>query len=243
MFLESIEKSENEYNEIEQSDINNFIFELRSIRKIGNNSIRTYLFALKAFKEFFSLKFKIEFGKLEKKIPQFLNEFEIQRILETARDRNERDYVIIRFLISSGVRIDELINLRTENLGREIRVKGKGNKERIIFIDEETEKILNEYIRKNKIKGFLLEKNGKKLTARAIQLIVKKNAQKASIEKKVTPHTLRHTFATTLLEKGANIMIIKDLLGHESVTTTQIYTHTSNLKKKEIYERSHPFSS
>jgi integrase/recombinase XerD len=147
-------------------------------------------------------------------------------------------------LHASGLRVSELVNLNRDSI-EENRIhveSGKGKKDRVAYLDNGILDLLQVYLsgRTDEDPALFVNRKDTRLTDRYVEMLVKKYAKRAGIKKKVTPHTLRHTFATHLLENGANIMVIKDLLGHASLSTTQIYTHVTDEHKKEIYERSHP---
>ena len=199
---------------------------------------------------------KIEIGKNPSHEIEFLDSGELDRLLEAASGqdiKSLRDRSILELLFSAGLRVSELISINRDqiNLARqEFSVKGKGDKIRIVFISntakEALEKYLNKrmdidpalFVRFSKKKKTEAEKN-KRLTPRSIQRIVKYYAAKAGIVKDVHPHTLRHSFATDLLANGADIRSVQTMLGHSSITTTQIYTHITNQQLKEIHKKFH----
>lgn len=192
----------------------------------------------------------IEYPFVAKKLPEFLTGNEIKKILDVKfSDKDEfenvRNKAIMELLYSSGLRISELASLKLENFNFEvnfIRIRGKGLKERITPFGIPIKELLREYMplrrefdRYNK--GYLfISKKGTPLTRQALWKIIKKAALLANIEKNITPHMLRHTFATHLLEGGADLRSIQQMLGHSSISTTEIYTHTSvgHLKKQHM---------
>lgn len=205
------------------------------------STICTYASILKMFFEFLGRKDLISeviFPKQEKKLPDVLTKDEVNKLLQNAS--NKRDLAIIRLLYASGLRVSELVALDRDSIeGNQIRVRsGKGKKDRVVYIDDGTVRILNEYLNEKKDGSDKLFE----ITVRNIQKIVKKTAERAGIKKKVSPHVLRHSFATHLLENGADIVVIRDLLGHTNLSTTQIYTHVTDEHRKETYQRSHPLS-
>jgi len=149
-------------------------------------------------------------------------------------------------LYSTGIRVGELTSLKIGDIDffqELIKVKGKGKKERIVPIGSYALKALIEYIEKRpdkKEKNVFLNKYGKPLTERSVERIIDKYSKKAGIGKKITPHTFRHTFATHMLDRGADLRTVQELLGHERITTTQIYTHLTVEKLKEFYNKTHP---
>lgn len=202
---------------------------------------------------------KIELGKTKERQVEFLQPEEIGRLLSAASNNNFsdlRDRAILELLFSTGLRVSEISGLNRENVNLkagEFSVRGKGDKIRLVFISDSAKKALADYLdkRKDSDPAFFVrlrkEKGGNaknkketlRLTPRSIQRIVKKRAIKAGIVKKVTPHTLRHSFATDLLINGADIRSVQEMLGHSSITTTQIYTHITNRHLKDIHKKFH----
>ncbi|NTV40659.1 MAG: tyrosine-type recombinase/integrase [Candidatus Moranbacteria bacterium] len=201
---------------------------------------------------------KIEIGKNPSHEIEFLDADEIQRLFDSANGRNLkslRDRCILELLFSAGLRVSELTNLDRDqiNLDRqEFSVKGKGDKIRIVFVSDNAKYFLEKYLSKridldpalfiHVSKKKTLDASGegnKRLTPRSIQRIVKFYAAKAGIVKDVHPHTLRHSFATDLLSNGADIRSVQTMLGHASITTTQIYTHVTNEKLKQVHRKYH----
>ena len=174
-------------------------------------------------------------AKSKQKLPIVLNRKEIQKLFEVIT--NIKHKVVLALLYYAGLRLSEVRNLKWQDVDFErgiIHIKqAKGERERIIFLHEKLKELLVEYgIKKS---GFvLISERGKKYNERTIQQIVKNAARKARIKKKVTPHILRHSFATHLLEAGADIRYIQQLLGHKSLRTTQIYTHVANKDIKNL---------
>lgn len=196
---------------------------------------------------------KIESPKLRKSLPKTLNFEEINKLLDlkpkTALEYRNR--AMIELMYATGLRVSELVNLEINDINVKdnyVRVFGKGKKERIVPMAEITTNILNEYLsvyRDSLLKGYLTDKvfissYGKGITRQAFFKILKKIAKEQGIEKDFSPHALRHSFATHLLEYGADLRSIGEMLGHENIKTTQIYTHLSNNKKRKDYEDYHP---
>ena len=197
----------------------------------------------------------LEGPKLGRKLPATLNLIEIEKILNSIDlhiPNGYRNRAIIETLYGSGLRVSELVNLTLSNVFFKediIRVTGKGEKERLVPLGSYSKKYIQIYVEEirslKKIKKtdydiLFLNRNGKKITRAMIFTIVKDSAKKAGIEKKVGPHTLRHSFATHLLENGADLRSIQLLMGHESITTTEIYTHLDNKHLKKVIEKFHP---
>lgn len=196
---------------------------------------------------------KIESIKLKKTLPKTLNKEEIDKLLsiEVIDAKTCRNKSMIELMYSSGLRVSELVNLNLNSINLDddyVRVYGKGKKERIIPIATSTSKLLDKYInvyRNSLLKGYLTDKlfissYGKGITRQGFFKILKKIAKEKGIKKEFSPHTLRHSFATHLLENGADLRSIGELLGHENIKTTQIYTHLSSSKKRKDYDTYHP---
>lgn len=201
---------------------------------------------------------KIEIGKNPSHEIEFLSGDEVQRLLTGAEGKALkalRDRAILELLFSAGLRVSELTNLNREQLNlerQEFSVKGKGDKIRLVFISDSAKIFLEKYLAKRldldqalfihvSKKATTDQKNekSKRLTPRSIQRIVKFYAAKAGIVKDVHPHTLRHSFATDLLSNGADIRSVQVMLGHSSITTTQIYTHVTNEQLKQVHKKFH----
>jgi len=230
----------NDYNLPDKESITDYLFNA----DVSKNTKITRSYILLAFAEFLKertgAKFKIGIPKLKKskKLPVYLTKAEIGRLLNTARG-NIRDFTIIAFIIQTGVRVNELINLKMKDVDLQdgtIRVKGKGDKERIIPLSKDMVKILSRYLQGRK-EGYLFEIKGRKISVSTIQKMVKKYAEEAHLKKSVSPHKLRHTFATLALEAGVNPFTLKDLLGHSSLNTTLIYTHITPEVSRDAVKR------
>ncbi len=197
----------------------------------------------------------LETPKIGRKLPDTLSQTEIDQIInqiDLSHPQGHRNKTILETLYSCGLRVTELITLQISDLFFEegfIRVIGKGDKQRFVPINLETQKLILIYIKQVRNhtqpqKGFedtiFLNRRGKQLTRNMIFLIVKDLAERAGIKKKVSPHTFRHSFATHLLENGADLRSIQQMLGHESITTTEIYMHLDKTFLKEVVEKFHP---
>lgn len=173
--------------------------------------------------------------KKEKKIPLVLTKEEINKLIKSTT--NKKSKLIIQLLYSSGLRVSELVNLKKQDLNFTEKTgwvrEGKGKKDRMFILSEKLSKKLQKFINKHSDWNYLFSKE-KPLTTRNIQKIIQKTTQKANIQKKVHPHTLRHSFATHLLDQGVDLRKIQFLLGHSSIATTQIYTHISQEQVKSI---------
>lgn len=208
---------------------------------------------------------KIELPKTTLRIVEFLDKDEIERLMDAVKKEKEeilrlRDSAILHTLFSTGLRVSELCSLKKDQINfkrNEFTIRGKGEKLRLVFLDNIAAQTLQDYFKKrtdNSKFAFIAHKqigrtekeiesfgkdaaNG--LTPRSVQRIIKKYALIASITKKITPHTLRHSFATDLLQNGADIRSVQSMLGHASITTTQIYTHVTNQQLREVHKAFH----
>ena len=191
--------------------------------------------------------------KTEKRLPDFLTENEMGRILEAPDPNSElgtRDQAILEMLYSSGVRLSELAALDLDDIDlqtKEAKVWGKGSKERIVLLGGPAIQSLHQYITCSRpflsdapTNALFLNRYGGRLSPRSIQKIVKKSARQASINPKTHTHSMRHTFATHMLEGGADLRVVQELLGHSSPATTQIYTHVTRRQARKVYMASHP---
>lgn len=195
---------------------------------------------------------KVSRPKLTKHLPEYLTEEEVGKLLdvEVKSPYDYRNKTILELLYSSGIRISELVNIKTSNYDSEeclIRIMGKGSKERIVPLGDYAINIMNDYINnyrplinKKHTDYVFVNNRGDKISRQFIFKVIKKEALKKGIKKDISPHTLRHTFATHLLKNGADLRIIQELLGHENISTTQIYTHVTNNKLKSDYETYFP---
>ena len=194
----------------------------------------------------------IRHPKLDKKLPNYLTDEEIDKLLDIKllKPVDYRNKAMLEVLFATGTRISELINLELNQVDFQeciIRVQGKGKKDRIVPIGETAMECLDNYINnyrdfllKTKVSNYVfLNKDGNRISRQGFFKILKKLCIDAGIKKEVSPHTLRHSFATHLLNNGADLRIIQELLGHENLTTTEIYSHLSNKKIKDDYDN-HP---
>jgi integrase/recombinase XerC len=188
--------------------------------------------------------------KKGRRLPSFLSVRQVLAILgavEGDSPKALRDRAILELLYASGVRVSELMALDTSDVDigeQEVRVVGKGNKERIALMGRAAAGALRRYLREGRPvlvqrpheRAFFLNKQGGRLSARAVQMMVRRCALKAGLDERVFPHLLRHTFATHMLDGGADLRVVQELLGHTSVASTQIYTHVSEAEKRRVYD-------
>lgn len=194
--------------------------------------------------------------KLDKRLPEFLTADEITRLLnspDVSTPIGQRDRAYMEMLYASGLRVSELAGLNLEQIDmdtREIRVIGKGSKERIVLMGEPAINALTNYLNDGRRKllgekrtnAVFLNYQGGRLTERSVQELLEGYAAKIGLGKKVHPHMLRHTFATHMLDGGADLRVVQELLGHSSLQTTQIYTHVSKSQAKKVYLSAHPMA-
>ena len=186
--------------------------------------------------------------KQEKHLPSFLTEDEVAKLIEAALPKDERgmrDRAILETFYSTGIRISELVGLNVEDIdfiGGVVKVMGKGKKERIAPIGDVASSRIRAYLeaRKKQAEALFLNKSGRRITDRGVRNIVEKYLKMASIKQGVSAHTLRHSFATHLLNRGADLRSVQELLGHANLSTTQIYTHLTTERLKSVYDKAHP---
>ena len=233
-------------------------------QKVAKSSITCKLSAVRSFYNYLQKEElirenpleKISSPKLDKKLPSYLTGDEINRFLlapDISTPVGQRDKAILELLYASGLRVSELAHLHRSQIDmdtREIRVIGKGSKERLVLMGKPAQQAIAAYLKegrhklqgKKKTEAVFINRYGKQLIERRIQKIVKYYAKQSGINKKVHPHTIRHTFATHLLDGGADLRVVQELLGHARLTTTQIYTHVSQTQAKKVYLAAHPLA-
>ncbi|WP_418792405.1 site-specific tyrosine recombinase XerD [Phosphitispora sp. TUW77] len=196
----------------------------------------------------------LESPKLEKKLPRILSVNEVENLLSQPRGIDPgglRDKAMLELLYATGIRVSELISLDINHINLDmgyIRCFGKGSKERIVPVGSLARKCVDEYLQRGRTKiiktrtekALFVNHHGRRLTRQGFWKIIKKYAIRAGISKEITPHTLRHSFATHLLENGADLRSVQEMLGHADITTTQIYTHLTKGRLREVYVKSHP---
>ena len=244
-----IQKQDFLIDDIGRKDFSNYIKFLAK-HELNPSSITRKIASIKGFFKYLCSNREIKSNpaisivspKLPKRLPKVLTTNEINNILNEGLDSFE--LALTELLYSAGIRVSELVNLEIKNIDfkqKIIKVFGKGSKERIVPINSKCIKVLSEYLKKREIislkynsKPYLfLNSKGEKITRQAVYKIIRKQGEK--INKKISPHTIRHSFATHLLENGADLRVVQELLGHSSIVTTQLYTHISKKRLKEIY--------
>ena len=193
----------------------------------------------------------VSLPKKERHLPRFFYYNELEEMFQVPKLNTalgQRDRLLLEMLYATGVRVSELVNIKVSDInGEEIKVLGKGNKERIVEFGDYAESILELYLNEGykslnvkKSEYLFLNNRGGKLTTRGVRYILDNIINKTTIDKKISPHMLRHTFATHLLNEGCDLLTVQELLGHESLTATSRYTHITNDRLKEVYFKCHP---
>lgn len=225
-------------------------------RNLRQKSLSRHLSCLRSFFKFLCREgylktdpmISLSSPKAEKYLPSFLSEEEINRLIETPSLKDERglrDRAILETFYSTGIRISELVGLNLADIdfiGAVVKVRGKGKKERLLPIGNRALSALKCYLEKRKKTeaALFLNKNFRRISDRGVRNIVTKYIRLASLKSGISAHSLRHSFATHLLDRGADLRSVQELLGHANISTTQIYTHLTTEKLKRIYDQAHP---
>ncbi len=232
-----LEKSNKKVSKLNEDDVKYYISGM-----FDSKSKNTIMLATASLKFFFREILKKELAnivmpKKEKKLPEVLTKEEVKKLVDSTDTTKSR--LIVSMLYSAGLRVSELVNLKVSDLNFEEKTgwvrKGKGSKDRLFVFSESLAKELKDYLssKKRQDYGYVFSKD-KPLTTRNIQKIIQGTGKRANINKRITPHTLRHCFATHLLESGTDIRTIQTMLGHSSLSTTQVYTHISSEQIKKV---------
>lgn len=248
-FFGYIESKKINYLTITNHDVRGYLKYLDSCN-LKNSTISRRISTLRTFYNYLvdenivenNVFHNVKNPKLEKKLPNYLNYNEIEELLESidiSTTEGLEKRLLIEMFYSTGCRVSEMINVKISDIdftNKTIRIMGKGSKERIVYFGDYASKYLDNYLSKVKCDKYLFtNKKGEKLTINEVEQIVKDIMKHISIKTHVTPHTLRHTFATHLLNNGADIRTVQELLGHANLSTTGIYTHVSSDRLKDIY--------
>ncbi|MFH1552780.1 MAG: tyrosine recombinase XerC [Candidatus Omnitrophota bacterium] len=240
-------------------DLRRFLAELK--RK--NSAKRTVVRKLGAIRSFFRFLFREKYiktnpadsiftPKQDKRLPEFLDIEKTLRLITAPQLDNVlglRDRAILEVLYSAGIRVSELVGLNQENIdliAGAIKVRGKGKKERIALLGSEAQRAIRNYLEKRSpaslgaAGALFLNKRGTRLSDRSVRRIINKYVRQCSIEQKISPHSIRHSFATHLINNGADLRSVQELLGHKNLSTTQIYTHLGSQRIREMYSKAHP---
>lgn len=262
-FLEYLnENNIKSFDKVDYDEIRLYINYLHD-NNYQNKTISRHISSLRSFFKYLKVNNIIENNpmilisnpKLEKKLPKYLNYEDTENLLNSYKGNDPisiRNSLILEMLYSTGIRVSELSNLKLKDVSiteREVKVLGKGSKERIDYFGKRCYELLIKYLKesykilnKDNLEYLFITKTGKKISDREIRSVVDNASKISHIDKKISPHVIRHTFATHMLNEGADLRSVQELLGHANLSTTQIYTHISNEKLRETYLNSHPRS-
>ncbi|MFD1065303.1 site-specific tyrosine recombinase XerD [Oceanobacillus locisalsi] len=251
----------NEWNDITRNEIMRFLYELKDNGK-STATMSRHISSIRSFHQFLIREriaetdpsLHIETPKKERKLPDTLSQEEVDKLLNipATTSLSLRNKAMLELLYATGLRVSEMITLKLEDLHLTmgfVQCMGKGSKERIVPLGDTANHVLDKYIetarkelvKKNKQETTLfLNQHGRPLSRQGFWKILKGLTMEAGIHKTITPHTLRHSFATHLLENGADLRIVQEMLGHADISTTQIYTHVTKARLKDIYQSYHP---
>ncbi|MDI2588441.1 MULTISPECIES: site-specific tyrosine recombinase XerD [unclassified Psychrobacillus] len=263
-YIQSVLETQQLHN-LDLVERQHILVHLRKLKEEGKSArtIARHISSIRSFHQFL-LREKVttkdptihlELPQIEQKLPNFLSVEELTKLLDSidlSKPQGVRDLAMFELMYASGMRISECLNLDLEDLHLTmgfVRVFGKGGKERIIplggaairacerYLEEARPKLLKQAERTDAI---FISQRGKRLTRQGIWKLLNKHVQSAGIQKDITPHVLRHSFATHLIENGADLRAVQEMLGHSDISTTQIYTHVSKKRLKEVYKQFHP---
>ncbi len=245
---------------IKRKEIMDFLYAEKK-KEAASSSIARRLVSIKLFHRFLTherelkedVTDSLDSPKIWRKLPNFLNLQEVLKILETPntrRDSGIRDRAILELFYATGLRVSELAKLKVDDVNLEagfLKCLGKGSKERIIPLGSKAKEAVAKYLNRVRIKNayrsqpyIFLGRVKTGITRQALWQIIKRYAHLAGISKKISPHTIRHSFATHLLERGADLRVVQELLGHSDIATTQIYTHIDKDRLKSVHQKYHP---
>lgn len=260
-YLDYIDSEGLDFRNILYSDIRFYLMYLKDTKKDNNSSIDRKLSAIRGFYKYLANNkvvknnvFSLVSGpKKSKRLPRFFEYNELEELFDACdlgTSLGQRDRLLLEMLYATGVRVSELVNIKVSDIdedGHSILVLGKGNKERYVTYGDYCSEILDLYLSDGYLKlntnescYLFLNNNGGNLTDRGVRYILDRIIKHTSIQKNIFPHMIRHSFATHLLNEGADLLSVQKLLGHESIKATQIYTHVTTDRLKEVYFRSFP---
>ncbi len=254
-------KSKKDISAVDREDISNYLMYLKDM-ELTTTTVARNLAALKTFWKFLvaeqvvteNVAAVVETPRTWKNIPDVLNRDEVEKLLEAPSGRKAasvRDKAILELMYATGLRVSEIKDLKKTNVNLDaafVKCSGKGGKERIVPMGSVARKAVQRYFENARVKlaskkgddHLFLSKLGKGLSRQSIWKMIRKYAKLAGIKKHITPHTLRHSFATHLLEGGAELRGVQEMLGHADISTTQIYTHINKERLKKVHEKFHP---
>ena len=254
------DKKITQFQNIDYQHIREYLIHLHN-HQYSKKTISRYISSLRTFFKYLYIEGIIKNNpmilvsnpKLDKKLPNFLYTNDLEKLLSTPNCDDIygiRDNLILELLYSSGIRVSELVNIKLSDINYndcQIKILGKGNKERYVLFGEVCLNKLNNYLSLSRVyldvkhsNYLILNRNGEQITTRSIEKILQKYQKLSGIKVNVTPHTLRHTFATHLLDGGADLKTVQELMGHESLSSTQVYTHITSERLRSVYLKSHP---
>ncbi len=260
-YLDYLDSEEINFKKVEYSDLRFYLMYLKEKKRENNSSIDRKLSALRGFYKFLATEkitdnnaFSLVTGlKKEKKLPRYFEYNELEELFKVPDLRTalgQRDRLILEMLYATGLRVGELVSVKVGDIdlgSRVILVVGKGNKERRVTYGDYCHDALKLYLsdgylklNKNVSDYLFLNNNGEVITERGIRYVLDQVIKKTSLNKSISPHVLRHSFATHLLNEGCDLLTVQKLLGHESISATQIYTHVTTERLKEVYYNSFP---
>lgn len=261
-YIEHLEKKldKTNWNTVTRNDILHFLYELKDNGK-STATISRHISSIRSFHQFMvreqivqqDASLHIEKPKKDRTLPDVLSQQEVNKLLDIQETGplDLRTKAMLELLYATGLRVTEMINLKTTDLHLLmgfVQCFGKGSKERIVPLGDTAKHAIEDYIENGRhqlvkqqaTKTLFVNQHGRPLTRQGFWKILKKKALEAGIRKNITPHTLRHSFATHLLENGADLRIVQEMLGHEDISTTQIYTHVTKTRLKDMYKAYHP---
>lgn len=249
------------YKNMDYNDAKEYVIYLNK-KNDAKSTISRKLSSLRTFYKYLVLNNKVESNpfllvsspKKEKRIPKFINYNNMEEILNVPNIKTkegQRERVILEVLYASGVRVSELVNIKLKDIdfsNKNILIFGKGSKERLVSFGDYALEYINLYLKEGRnllLDGFksdylIVGKKSEKLTTRRVEQIIDDIIKRTSIKLNITPHMFRHTFATHLLDNGCDLLVVQELLGHASLSSTEIYTHVSNEHLREVYLKCHP---
>lgn len=249
------------YKNMDYNDAKEYVIYLNK-KNDAKSTISRKLSSLRTFYKYLVLNNKVESNpfllvsspKKEKRIPKFINYNNMEEILNVPNIKTkegQRERVILEVLYASGVRVSELVNIKLKDIdfsNKNILIFGKGSKERLVSFGDYALEYINLYLKEGRnllldgVKSdyLIVGKKSEKLTTRRVEQIIDDIIKRTSIKLNITPHMFRHTFATHLLDNGCDLLVVQDLLGHASLSSTEIYTHVSNEHLREVYLKCHP---
>jgi len=255
-------RSAQDIRKITKNDISKYLFFLKG-NKLSSNSIARNLVAIKVFYRFLvterimteDVAGIFESPKIWRALPEVLSGAEVTKIIESPCSKDSaglRDRAVLELMYATGMRVSEVSDLLLEGLNLDvgfIKCKGKGGKERIVPVGRKAKDALSKYLEKSRKKlskkaaldkHLFVSRLGRRLSRQSLWKLIKKYTRRAGIKRKITPHTLRHSFATHLLERGADLRSLQEMLGHADISTTQLYTHIDKSRLKGIHKKYHP---